>query len=527
MNYEQIKKNANAILSSRAAGNSYIEYKSPSFHLDSILKTICAYGNNYYDNDFQYIYIGVEEENGEEGKAIPKLPIMGLAEGSLEKAKNRINSLRPCLYPNVSFEVLSNAYGGVHYLLIVVPRQSGGPFMVSERAEKDPKIRLKPGRYVRIESDSRLARVDEEYDLLRKFANFHFSSLTHPYATIDDLSYDAMKEYVYKTSDRSIMQQMDKLSMAISLGLVDINDPEKRRVKNYAVLMFSDAPEKLIPYAYLELIWDYSGSKRRMESKTFKGPIWKIYQEALGFIDNNFLSEITLREEGKSDNRKIENFPYVAVEELLANAIVHNNYENAKAIQVYISNREIDIVNYNKPLPPLRIEDLNRRSYFQERDTENPEIRNMFKALKIIESFGTGIGEAKMALKKNGSPPLYYKEFGEGSNITSVVMLSSEEYMSLKGGSPDEEGKSIEANDLPIKKKISGSSCSSKTKKNMLLLYSKLGGQVFSNKDVASLLSCSDTSATSYLKKLSEDLGVAVPVEGFGKGRYRFLSSIS
>lgn len=31
--------------------------------------------------------------------------------------------------------------------------------MVSEKAEKDKKINLKAGRYVRIESDSRLARV--------------------------------------------------------------------------------------------------------------------------------------------------------------------------------------------------------------------------------------------------------------------------------------------------------------------------------------------------------------------------------
>ncbi len=51
--------------------------------------------------------------------------------------------------------------------------------MVSEKAEKDKKINLKAGRYVRKESDSRLARVDEEYDLLRKFANFHYSSLTN------------------------------------------------------------------------------------------------------------------------------------------------------------------------------------------------------------------------------------------------------------------------------------------------------------------------------------------------------------
>ena len=75
-------------------------------------------------------------------------------------------------------------------------RQTGGPFMVSEKAEKDKRINLKPGRYVRVKSDTRLARVDEEYDLLRKFANYHFSSLTNTDATIDDLNVDFIREYL-------------------------------------------------------------------------------------------------------------------------------------------------------------------------------------------------------------------------------------------------------------------------------------------------------------------------------------------
>ena len=177
MDYRQIKKQANEILKNKTAECSYIEYKASEQQLDKILKTICAYGNNYYINDIQYIFIGVEEENNEEQKAIPVLPIKGVTEGRLEKSKNAINSLRSFLYPNVAFEVVANDMDGISYLLIIVKRQTGGPFMVVEKAEKDKKINLKPGRYVRIEADTRLARVDEEYDLLRKFANFHYSSI--------------------------------------------------------------------------------------------------------------------------------------------------------------------------------------------------------------------------------------------------------------------------------------------------------------------------------------------------------------
>jgi predicted HTH transcriptional regulator len=83
MDYALIKKQANEILKNKTAECSYIEYKASEQQLDKIVKTICAYGNNYYNNDIQYIFIGVEEENNEKQKAIPVLPIKGITEGSV------------------------------------------------------------------------------------------------------------------------------------------------------------------------------------------------------------------------------------------------------------------------------------------------------------------------------------------------------------------------------------------------------------------------------------------------------------
>ena len=523
MNYKQIKKQANEILKNRAAECSYIEYKASELQLDKILKTICAYGNNYYNNDIQYLFIGVEEENSEDNKAIPILPIKGMPEGHLEKSKNVLNSLRAFLYPNVSFEVVTNELEGNNYLLVVVMRQTGGPFMVGEKAEKDKRIKLKPGRYVRIEADSRLARVDEEYDLLRKFSNFHYSSIVSSGASLDDLDIDLIREYIAKTSSRLINEGREKQELARTLELVDKNDPIGKRVKNYAVLMFSEHPEIQIPYSYTELIVDLFGTKRKMESKVFKGPVWKQYYSALDYIDSNFLNEIVLRTDGEAENRKIQNFPYIAVEELLANAIVHNNYENGKPIQIYISEKQINIVNYNKPLPPIRIDDLNERTFFNERDTENPEIRDMFKALGIIESFGTGIGEAKRSMRDNGSPNLYYKIFDVNDNVTSVVIPVNEEYYEIKTGTKPQKNTQIEGETLIFKKKTGNSGYSGNIKQNILKLYEEIGSEVFGNSRVSQILNCSESTATDYIKRMCNELKVIVSVEGMGKGKYKFL----
>ena len=517
------KMEANECLRKRKPECSHIEYKASGEQKDKILKTICAYGNNYYDNEFSFIFVGVEEMDTQAEKSTPALPIKGINAGSLESVKNSLCGLRPYLFPKVIFEVLVNSFEGRDYLLIVVERQGGGPFMVSEKAERDKEISLKAGRYIRIESASRLAKVSEEYELLRKFADYHFSSEPSKIATLDDLDFDYMREYLSQTSSRELTPSLTKREAAESLGLLAKNENANDRVSNFAALMFSRNPEKFIPYSYIEVITDTLGSASRMEAKEFKGPIWKQYYNALSYIDDTFVRTITVREDGVAKNRKVSNFPYKAIEELLANAVVHKNYESAKTIQVYITKEEIDIINYNRPLPPITLEDLNKRTIFKERDSVNPEIRNMFKSLGIIESYGTGVGEAKRACEANGSGLIHYKVFEDNSDITSVVIPCSEEYLTLIG---EENFASVcplkeRSGEASAREKIAASSYASKIRKNLDKICVSFTFVTFAPKDVMELLKVSPNTATSYIAKLFE-LGLISEVIGVGRRKYRF-----
>lgn len=264
------------------------------------------------------------------------------------------------------------------------------------------------------------------------------------------------------------------------------------------------------------------GTKRKIESKKFSGPIWKQYYNIVNYINNNYLNVCVLRENGQIENRQIANYPFVAIEELVANAIVHNNYENGKPIQIYVSEKQINIVNYNRPLPPLSLKDLNERNVFNERDTENPEIRDMFKSLGIIESFGTGIGEAKKAMMDNGSPKLYYKLFSESDNVTSVVIPVNEEYASIKNGLNNTEDFNPTTQSQEFKNRVLKSKNTSKVKENLLLIYRTLEHSTFGNSDIAKTLNCSETTATKYISKLKDELDIILPVEGKGKAKYHF-----
>ena len=56
--------------------------------MTKILKTICAYGNNYYDNDIQYIFLGVEEVNDENNSFVDFTTVVKNISGSDIMASN-------------------------------------------------------------------------------------------------------------------------------------------------------------------------------------------------------------------------------------------------------------------------------------------------------------------------------------------------------------------------------------------------------------------------------------------------------
>lgn len=54
-------------------------------------------------------------------------------------------------------------------------------------------------------------------------------------------------------------------------------------------------------------------------------------------------------------------------------------------------------------------------------------------------------------------------------------------------------------------------------------LYDGIGAEVFGNSRVVEILDCSEVTATSYLKRMENELKIIVPVKGWAKGNISFL----
>ena len=237
---------ANSILENRVIESSYIDYKKSANFKDKILKTACAFANNYMNNEIGLLFVGIEEIDDKDAgeKAIPKRPIEGIKQSKLEGMENELKSLLSHIHPKINYHIITNKIDGEYYLVVAVESNSNGPFQTSEKAEKSKDIRLKAGRYIRVGRDSRLPNPTEEFELLKKFAYFSFSYNLNDTATIDDLSYEYMKEYLLQTGARKDIREMSKLNMAKSMGLITESDYGGYRQK-LCVLMFAETPNNL------------------------------------------------------------------------------------------------------------------------------------------------------------------------------------------------------------------------------------------------------------------------------------------
>ncbi|UUD36323.1 hypothetical protein NPA08_00590 [Mycoplasmopsis citelli] len=74
---------------------------------------------------------------------------------------------------------------------------------------------------------------------------------------------------------------------------------------------------------------------------------------------------------------------------------------------------------------------MNKKETFDTRKYLNKKIREMFKDLKLIESFGTGIRRAKNALRENKSPKVEFYPItnSENDNYTEAIIRINKEFL--------------------------------------------------------------------------------------------------
>ena len=360
-----------------------LEFKVTLPKGDQLAKTVAAFANGGGGK----IVFGVKNEPRE---------IVGIREDRLFALEERISSLifDRCA-PTIIPEIYIQAVEGKNLLVVEIFPGSQKPYYLKSKGKHK-------GAYIRIGSSNRLASHEMLEALERQRRKISFDA-TPAYDIIPDaLDLGRFKEDYQKATGRKIHDNHLK-----NMGLF-IFEQDQLWPTNAAVLL-SDSParKRLFPYAKIECArFKGTDTKVFLDQASIDEPIYAAVEPCLSFIKKNIALGSRITEVYREDRWE---YPLEAIREAIANAIIHRDYSMLGSdIKVAIFDDMLEITSPG-PLPDtLPLEELG---------TGRSEIRNrvlapIFKDLKLIEAWGTGIQRMKSELASYPEIELILQEAG-------------------------------------------------------------------------------------------------------------------
>ncbi|MCI4625407.1 MAG: putative DNA binding domain-containing protein [Candidatus Magnetoovum sp. WYHC-5] len=400
------------------------------FTTDPIRETIAAFANDYGEVGGGIIIIGVEPTNNS---------IVGV-EGNRDNIQQRISGIcRDVMVPALAPRIYDVEVNGKYLIVIDVNKSHNRPH------------RSNGFCYIRIGSATIRATPDEEFELIRRSGRLPYDLLQIRDATVDDLNFDKFEKKILSKrlsaetlslNGRSIIQWAEHLKFLIREG-------DKLIPTVTAVLLFGTT-QRFIPHSAIDFI--------RFEGLDKSCPI-KDRKEITGNIDDMiFKADELVRAfmiQGYSFSKDtpkrtdIYEYPFRAVREAVANALIHRNYETSNAlVSLEMFDDRLEITS------PGSLYGIVTRENFGTgiNDYRNPTIAVNLYSLEIIEKAGTGIPLIRRQMKDNGSSD---PTFEIGDTYLKVKLPAHPYYVGRRfyerGLVLLEQGKRDEARDLFLK----------------------------------------------------------------------------
>lgn len=372
-----------------------IEFKEGWNDLD-ILHTICAFANDFSNMGGGYVMVGIAEEQGK-----PVLPPKGLKPEEVNKIQSNLlhickQRIRPTYTPVVEPLVFQEK-------LILAIWCPGGQERPYEAPENFTKGALRC-YFIRKFNNTVKPNKTEKEELLR-YAAVPFDDRVNHKLTIRDLSQGLIRTFLQETGSR-LYEEFEKISFTAicrQMNLMEGPD-EYLKPKNFALMFFNENPDNIFPKAQIEII----GFQQSFPDKNFteiiqKGPLHNQLKHVLLFFKTQIIREKVQKVSYQAESLRNFNYPYEALEEILANAIYHRNYEIPEPIEVRIHPDKIQVLSFPGPDSHIKMEDI-RNGKVVARRYRNRQIGNILKELKLTEGKCTGIPTILKAMRRNGSP---------------------------------------------------------------------------------------------------------------------------
>lgn len=316
-------------------------------------------------------------------------------------------------------------YQNVYLIVIWVPGGSGRPYKASKDVFSERSTKL---YYIRKFSSTIVASTEEEKELFYVSTDIPFDDRPNLAADISELDLGLMRQHLKEINSSLYEQSVGMSAIEIAKNLQLISGPtENMRPLNVGLLMFCEKPERFFRYARIEVVDIPEPTGTNMIEKSFTGPIQRQLRDALAYIQNYVIKEMVTKDKSKAEAERVWNYPYAAVEEILANAVYHRSYQVNEPITVRITPSEMEITSFPGFDRSISQEDIDQQR-IRARTYRNRRIGDFLKELRLIEGRNTGFPTAIKALRENGSGTLRF-DMDDSRTYLSVTIPVHERFL--------------------------------------------------------------------------------------------------
>ena len=269
--------------------------------------------------------------------------------------------------------------------------------------------RSKAHFWIRVGPRRSIATSDEVRRLAekRKSKDLPFDLHAVESATLDDLDMDFFqRDYLPATLSREVLDQNDRTINDQLHALRFVAKDPSLFPTVLGLLVTGYTPVEFIPSAYVQFLrFDGEEITDPIKSQTeIHGPLPKIFNH----IDDVMKANISVSADitSQSTEARFADYPIVALQQLVRNAVIHRTYEATNApVRIYWFNDRIEIQNPGGPFGQVTRENFGKEGVT---DYRNPHLAVAMKDLGYVQRFGVGIALARKELGKNGNPPLEF-----------------------------------------------------------------------------------------------------------------------
>jgi len=370
---------------------------------DKFREAVCAFANDLPNhNQSGVLFVGVDEAGEPVGLEITDQLLQNLA--SMRDDGN--------ILPFPSMDVQKRRIKGSEVAVVIV------------HPSTSPPVRFRGVVWIRSGPRRGIANPDDERRLAEKR---RFRDLPADIRPVETVGLDAIDELLFRriylpTAVASEVIEQNQRSLEHQLVAARFAHPGPPvRPTALGILTAGKTPTDWLPCAYVQFV-RFDGttlSDPVKNHREIRGPLPELLREADDLLKTNIQTSADFTTSA-IEVRKPD-YPVVAPQQILRNAILHRTYENTNApIRLYWFNDRVEVQNPGGPYGQVTKENFGQPG---SNDYRNPNLAAVMKELGYVQRFGVGIALARSEMQKNGNPEPVFEV--EESHIAVILRRRS------------------------------------------------------------------------------------------------------